>query len=165
MNLHPEPPRATRHRLPYFAHSKNAQHFVAYLPAQQHVWSQRSPSSCSDQFLRLVRATRSAQEKQHSNVRRCFAVDTRCIGHRNLLVRRALQVNVIKPHRIGGDDSYRWRNSLEEDGIQRVHRSDEYSVSSVCRRQKLLSGKRNRIRIAPWLVVPVDTVFNFLRKL
>src|SRR5580704_2885668 len=165
VNLHPEPPRATRHRLPYFTHSKNAQHFAAYLPAQQHVRTQRPPSSCSNEFLRLVSATRSTQEQQHGNIRRCFAVGAWCICDGDLLLRRPLQVNVIKPHRIGGDDSYCRRNPLEEGGIQVVQESDEYSVSPVYRRQKLLSGERSRIRIAPWFVVAVDTVFNFLWKL
>jgi hypothetical protein len=71
--------------------------------------------------------------------------------------------NVLKPRRMGCDDSYCWRNSLEEDGIQTLQ-GDEYSVSPVCRCQQLLSAERNRIRIAPRVVVPVDTVFNFLRN-
>ena len=55
--------------------------------------------------------------------------------------------------------------TLEEDGIQAAQGGDEYSVSPVCHRQQLVSAERNRTRIAPSVVVPVDTVFNFLRKL
>src|SRR3984957_17495364 len=165
MNLHLEPPRATRHRLPYFARSNNPQDFAAYLTAQHHLGTSGPPSPCPAEFLRLVRSTRSPQEKQHGDVRRRIAVDTWCICDRNLPLHCPLQVDVLKSHRIGGNDSYCWRNSLEEDGIQTVQGSDEYSVSPVCRCQQLLSAERSRIRIAPWLVIPIDAVFNFLRKL
>jgi hypothetical protein len=68
---------------------------------------------------------------------------------------------------MGGNDSYGWRNSLEEDGIQLVQGSDKYSVSPVCGCgcEQLFPAERNRIPIAPWFVVPIDTAFNFLRKL
>jgi hypothetical protein len=75
------------------------------------------------------------------------------------------QINVLKNHRMGGDNFYGRRNSLEEDGIQAVPGSDEYSVRPVGGRQQLLSAERLCMRIAPGVVVPVDTVFNFLRKL
>src|SRR5580704_14862687 len=61
VNIHPEPPRAARHRLSYVPHPENAEDFAANLPAQEHVGTQGPPSPCSNQLLGLVSTTRSAK--------------------------------------------------------------------------------------------------------
>jgi len=105
----------------------------------------------------------SPREPQQSHCR--YMIDTWGVSDRNSLASGGFQIDMVITHRVGGDYSYCRRNSLEEDGIQTVQESDKYSVSPVCCCQQLLSTERNRIRIPPWVVVPVDAVFNFLRKL
>src|SRR5579862_2034429 len=92
-------------------------------------------------------------------------IDTRGVSDCNFSASSAFQVDMLITHRIRGDDSYCWRNFLEKEGIQTVQVSYENSVRPVCRCQKLLSREWSRIRIAPRVVVPVDAVFNFIRKL
>src|SRR5580704_7479218 len=92
-------------------------------------------------------------------------IDAWGVSDQDFSASSGFQIDMLITYRVRSYDSHCWRNSLEERGIQAVQVSDEYSVSSVCCCQKLLSGERYRIRIAPWVVVLIDTVFNFLREL
>src|ERR1700691_66023 len=107
VNLHSESSRSTRHSLSHAPHSQNAEDFATDLPSQKHVGAQGSPGSGSNQLLSFVSSTRSTQQKQHSDVGRCFTVDTRGVGDWNFPASGSFQIDMLKTHRVGSDNFYR----------------------------------------------------------
>src|SRR6202142_4654403 len=96
VNLHSESSCSTRHGLSHAPHSQNAEDFATDLPSQEHVGAHGLPLSRSNQFLSLVSATRSTQQKQHSDVGRCFTVDTRGVGNWDVSASGGFQIDMLK---------------------------------------------------------------------
>jgi hypothetical protein len=133
------------------------------LPSQEHVGTQGLPRSRPNQFLSLVSATRGTQQKQHGDVGRCFAVHARGIGDWNFPASGGFQIDMLKTHRVRGDDFYSGRNFLEKPGVQPVCRRDKQRVGSFGRGEQLLLAERKLVRVSSRVVIVVDTVFNVLR--
>ncbi len=164
MNLHSESSRSTRHGLSHAPHSENTEDFPPELPSQEPVGVQGLlPRSRSNQFLSLVSATRSAQHKQHCDVGCCFTVGTRGVGDCNFPASGAFQIDMLKTHRVSGDDLYSGRNLLEKFRVQPVCRRDKHGVGSFGRGEQLLLVERRLVRVPPSVVIAVDTVLNSCR--
>src|SRR5882762_4627285 len=163
MNPHSKSSRSARHGLSHSPHSQNAEDLATDLPSQEHVGAQGSPRPCSNQFLSLVSASRSTQQKQHSDVGRCFTVDTRGVGDWNFPASGGFQINMLKSHRVRGNDFQRGRDFLEKPRVQAVCGRDKQGRGSFGHGEKLLLAERKLVWVSSGVVIAVDTLFNFLR--
>jgi pyruvate dehydrogenase (quinone) len=67
-------------------------------------------------------------------------VDTWGVSDRNFPASGGFHIDMLKTHRVRGDDSYRWRGFLEKPRVQPVCRRDEQGVGSFgCGKQLLLA--------------------------
>src|ERR1700757_112367 len=90
-------------------------------------------------------------------------VDTWSVSDRDFPASGGFQIDMLKTHRVRGDDFYRWRGFLEKPGVQAVRRRDEQGVGSFGCGEQLLLAERKLVRISSGVEVAVDTVFNLLR--
>jgi hypothetical protein len=68
--------------------------------------------------MSFVSSTRSTQQKQHCDVGRCLAVDTRGISDRKFPPSGGFQIDMLKTHRVRGDDFY--SGETESEPLDRV---------------------------------------------
>src|SRR6202007_1335992 len=90
-------------------------------------------------------------------------VDTWGVSDRNFPASGGFQINMLKTHRIRGDDFHRWRGFLEKPRVQPVCRREEHGVGSFGCGEQLLLAERKLVRISSGVEVAVDAVFNLLR--
>src|ERR1700751_2112068 len=152
-----------RYCLSLAPHAKNPEDFAADLPSQEHIGAHGRPRSRSNQFLSFVSATRSTQQEQHRYIRRCFTVDTRGVGDWNVPVSGGFQIDMLKTHRVRGDDFYSVRNLLEKLKVQPVCRRDKQGIGSFSHGEQFVLAEREMGWVSSCAVIAVDSRFNFLR--
>src|ERR1700679_3804083 len=84
-------------------------------------------------------------------------------GNRNFPASGGFQIDMLKTHRVCGDDFYRGRDFLEKPGVQPVCQRDKQGVGSFGCAEQLLLGERTLIQVSSSVVIAINTVFNFLR--
>src|SRR5580658_5784594 len=90
-------------------------------------------------------------------------VDARGIGDRNFPASGGFYIDMLKTHRVSGDDFYRGRNFLEKPGVQAVCQRDEQGVGSFGCMEQVLLAEETLVRISSRGVIAIDTIFDLLR--